>query len=239
MRYPVLGFTFLILTLSTPIYAVIIGGDSRQWNFDSWTTKAGDSLTTNTSTNNFHYQPVIKDTILASITPAIERTEDGLTLRADGTTVLLDPYHVGMDNRPLTHLPITVDLEGKELKEDSLIVDWRYSTTGELWSYWSPMRCIKDEPGRMRFNGELKVPAADTRKFRQLWNQWAYEQNNWRGDNADEYYDFVQSSNPQMMEEVLPLIRFVQVRLKWKEGESAILTKLKSRSDWVVSGLKQ
>jgi hypothetical protein len=231
----------LLLCLLAPAHspAVIFGGEHQECDLATGKTFVDGTESTGTLGMKFSADA--------------HKVEGGIRMGKEGrlneSAVETPPFSVGISGRPLTVTNVEVTVDGSGFGPSDLRVSCRFSTTGEKWSDWMALKptsgamveAFSDKPAYPSYSGMLAVPRTQQESYNRFWDEWAYKPglNQWHGDNVDEYLKFLGTRHPEALRKEIPLIRQLQTRVEYLDTKSPLLRRIRTKTSWGVSGLKQ
>jgi len=234
----------LLILIGTPSPAVIEGGESVAFDLGTSESLVLESDSTATTT----FAPITYR-VAALTAPAEQGLPDAATrspasVSMRGNSALeTDPFHVGMDKRPLAACTVYATLGKPEAMNGGYFrLFVRYSADGSLWTDWRALEMERDDAGKFdrhakiaNYRGLLCVPQTQRIEYNRYFSEWG----RFRGDNADEYWEYLEEQHPDVLAREIPLIRYVQGRVEHTGCEPAVLSTLSFGTSWIVSGIKQ
>lgn len=177
----------------------------------------------------------------SGVTPECTLSHSGLMMPPDGVGCLeSDVFPIGLAYRPACFLRVDFGAKVREpIIPGDLVGTLRFSCDRVHWSEWmqEPTNSKHFGPNGSLFASELNVPRKDYDRFDELVKKLGDPPRKGIDIGMDAYLRWVNSRDPKILDEVIPLIGYVQFRIYNVGSKPVTISHIDGKASWYVSGL--
>lgn len=177
----------------------------------------------------------------SGVTPECTLSHSGLMMPPDGVGCLeSDAFPIGLAYRPACFLRVDFGAKVQEqITPGDLVGTLRYSCDRIHWSDWMQETANSKHfgPYGSLFASELNVPREDYDRFDELVKILGDPPRKGIDIGMDAYLRWVNSRDPKILDEVIPFIGYVQIRIYNVGSKPVTISHVDGKASWYVPGL--